>query len=774
MIYWSRPAIATPSYERQVVIGLISKCDGSLQNRKLAMGEIAGNGIKFYHSLILAYTDYVELDVCQDERTLVKVLDSILIDQRWFYRNGKLKVKAVITFMPEHMLKTTLSFLSYTNIKVFPLFAVSDLNAQWFDQFKIFYPVIDLIAETIVVKIIKRFGWKHSAIIDLVPSLKNHADNFKIENIQKELKSHCIDYASLLISDLSDQSEKRNELFKQLRDDHTVKVVVVKGHQAARFMIAAEKFGVNKYWVLLTQFRGDGDKDYPEFISITGELQKNFAYERMEFYNDTVCNPYYEAKPSNCSAEELSKPYHYKVRHFQYVKEVLLLKTFMTLSLALQNEKYNHLNINHLNINQYHNKTKHRINEIKDIKITTRAETLGQGECRECKHCKSQCEEVGLRYINYEPFNQSISRSCLKCKQNLIQSLNDPGMCLACPERKSANANQTMCYDPIIPEHIFFACYILDALGVFVCLLVALVYYQNRDTPVVRSSDFTLTAIQLSLCLLLFVCLPVLNSVQLSWFICTVRPCILGLLLAAIVSIVVCKAEKILIIFHTKQRLTQKDISEIHIRQIVIFSFLLAIDLIALSTGTRLPSEVRTRSMPLISADVYKQEYCSSDADFDIQIFYCMALLLLAIVQGYRGRKLPSNYNEGNSIVVGAASGICALSFTIWALNTKKHQYEQTSMVWLSLCVAILLLMVPLYGPKLYIIVFLPHKNTKQHLMKTVLSANSMVNSKPVQTERLSLVFNMKNRESLNRLLPKNSTRLNTSKSDQETAEAQV
>lgn len=764
IIYWSHLVIAT---KKPIIIGLISKCDNSPQHQQIAMGVMLATKVKLMHGVMVAKdAEYKEIDICEDERILVKALDSILLDRQWVNGNGEINIKGIIAFMPEHMLKTTVSFLSYTGIKVFPLFTVSDSNAQWFDQFKIFHPIVDLIAETIIVKIIKRFGWKHSAIIDMVTSSNRlSTDGFKIENIKKELPFHCIDYTSLQISD---QSERRNKLFERLRDDNTIKVIVVKGLLAAKFMSDAQRFGVDKYWVLMTQFRGDANT-FPEFISITNKMDKPFSYEKIEYHSDTICSPYYENHTSNCSTKELSRHYNYKERHFQYAKNILVVQILLKMSFQLQNQKFKHVNIIH-----YHNKTRHIIDEIKNIEITKRAMKLGYGKCRECKHCQSQCETIGLRYISNAPFNKSISRSCLKCKQDLIESASVLGTCSACPGRLTANANQTKCYDPIVSERIFFACYILNTLGLLVCLLVAFIYYRHRETPVVRSSDFTLTAIQLFLCLLLFVSLPVLNLVPLSWLVCTIRPCIFGLLLAGIVSIVVCKAEKILIIFYTKRRFTQKDISDIHIRQTVIFTFLLAIDLIVLSTASKFPSKVRTRIMPMTrQPDNYEQEYCSSDTDFDIQIIYCMTLLLLAIAQGYRGRKLPSNYNEGNSIIVGAACAICAFSFTIWTLNTGKHKYEQTSMVWLSLCLGILLLMIPLYGPKMYIIVFLPHKNTKQHLMKTVMSANSMLNNKP-KPERLSLVFTGKNRESLNKLLPRNSIRLSKLKENEEVAEAQV
>lgn len=303
-----------------------------------------------------------------------------------------------------------------------------------------------------------------------------------------------------------------------------------------------------------------------------------------------------------------------------------------------------------------------------------------------------------------------------------------------CPKQLASNHNQSMCYDPIVHEKVFTACYIVNTIGLCLCLFIAFVYWRNRDTPVVRSSDYKLSMMQLTLCIILFIVLPALSLPDLSRTVCTLRPCILGPLLVAIVSIVVCKAEKILIIFYTRRRLTTKDVTDIYIRQTVILVFLMVLDMIILPSTFPLPSTVEKRhfispeKISEFSGDKYYMQYCSNDDHFDFQIVYCVGLLLLAILQGYRGRKLPRNYNEGNSIIVSAASTICACAFKIWLATSDQHKYERTSTAWLSLSASVMFIILPLYGPKMYIMLFLPHKNTKKHLMNRMLFEEEIKN----------------------------------------------
>ena len=205
--------------------------------------------------------------------------------------------------------------------------------------------------------------------------------------------------------------------------------------------------------------------------------------------------------------------------------------------------------------------------------------------------------------------------------------------------------------------------------------------------------------------------------------ICTIRPVIFSTLLVAVVSIVVCKAEKILIIFYTRRRMTQKDIKDITMRQIVIFSFLLSINFILVPAVFTLPASVE--SAPLVNQEGYVQQYCSSDPEFYIQTIYAIVILLLSIVQGYRGRKLPANYNEGNSICLASATTLSALAFCIWILRSNQKSmdvYTRTNMMWVSLSTALIFIVLCLHGVKIFVILFQAHKNTKTYQLHAMLA----------------------------------------------------
>ncbi|XP_066923548.1 uncharacterized protein [Clytia hemisphaerica] len=678
--------------KKDVIVGLISKCMQRPIGQRIAMGLVMSKKIG-----ILARTGFIgrykEFDVCEDERDLVETLNKLLLEPEWILKDERLRIKGIIAFIPENLLKLAVSILSYTDIKVFPMFKLSDDYRRWSDNFIHFEPIVAMIPEDIVVDIIKKFDWKHVAIVQIKRNSIEDKDKLKMDRIRRELPNLCFDYQNLNTTSVAIDDGIKRRLFETLKRDQSVKAVIIKGDLAAKFMLDADKYGVKKYWILLSQYREpEIAQNHPEFIGIVRSI-KNYRYQKIEYHNDTVCSQptkimeVFRHQAKSCSSTEVSSQNsRYLVDEIKYAWSILIPNRLVVVRTILEDGFYNYMDVV-----QFYNNKVHSKQRVKNLKITQKAIQLGTGQCRECKECKNQCLKTGPRVVEPVNYTKSFALGCLKCRQGLIF---DPeyGTCTECPIHTMANKNQTKCYDPYIKEDVFLACYIVNGLGLLLCLFTAFVYYRHRNTPVVRSSDFTLTIIQLLLCAAIFVALPIVTLAPLSWFVCTVRPCVFGILLVAIVSIVVCKAEKILIIFYTRRRLTPKDIKDLYIRQLCIFLFLLIIDMIILPTTFRLPSSVKTRKFPTTSDDTYLIRYCSTDDRFDVQIVYCIVLLLLAIAQGYRGRKLPSNYNEGNSIIVSASSTICAFIFKIWITNTPRHRFERTSTVWLSLSVSVLLL----------------------------------------------------------------------------------
>ena len=117
VVLFSNTAECARAEKRDMIVGLISKCMQRPFGQRIAMGLVMSKRIEII-SRIGFLLKYKEFDVCEDERTLVETLNRLLLEPEWILKDEQLRIKGVIAFIPEHMLKLAISILSYTDIKV--------------------------------------------------------------------------------------------------------------------------------------------------------------------------------------------------------------------------------------------------------------------------------------------------------------------------------------------------------------------------------------------------------------------------------------------------------------------------------------------------------------------------------------------------------------------------------------------------------------------------------------------------------------------------------
>ena len=429
------------------VVGLLSKCSDSsgYRGQTLAMAESMSTHLRAHvsnQSISRQFKNkenenyfYHEVDVCEDERVLIRVLDSFLLQPEWMNRGTEeLKIKAIFAFIPEKLLKVVVSFLSFTDIKILPLYTLGFENREWFESFpQNVFPIVEVIGENIVVELIHNFRWKHIAIIDVISNVENVKDRFNLEVVKQDLPGRCLDYKVVPFQSFVtlNMSLEVRTLLDSLKRDETVKVIVVKGRLSALFMQRAKEYGLDKYWIIMAQFRGE-NRNNPEFVSIFENLGKNiekagFNYQKILYHNDTLCNnPYYvhsstksretnndspdrkkELKTmcnnqqtvslaeysSDDTATTVRNDFSYRKRHFEYASELV----------AKQVEVFSHLQkkeiVNHISIIQYYNQMGHERSSIKDLLVTKKILKIGSGECRKCATCEEQCQTTKIRNV---------------------------------------------------------------------------------------------------------------------------------------------------------------------------------------------------------------------------------------------------------------------------------------------------------------------------------------------------------------------------------------
>lgn len=108
---------------------------------------------------------------------------------------------------------------------------------------------------------------------------------------------------------------------------------------------------------------------------------------------------------------------------------------------------------------------------------------------------------------------------------------------------------------------------------------------------------------------------------------------------------------------------------------------------------------------------------CSiSDLDFGLSQVYNFLLISMCTVYAFKTRKIPSNFNEAKYIAF-AMYASCIVWLAFLAVYYMEEDYSQKPLI---LCVSVSLiafvLLGCLYGPKVYIILFRPHRNVRRHV----------------------------------------------------------
>ena len=109
------------------------------------------------------------------------------------------------------------------------MFELSDEYRRWSENLVNFVPIVPMIPEYIVADIIKKFDWKHVAIVEIEKAVTTNEHKLKMDRIETELPHICFDYRNLSLKNHSIYDSNKMELFETLKRDQSVKAVVIKG-----------------------------------------------------------------------------------------------------------------------------------------------------------------------------------------------------------------------------------------------------------------------------------------------------------------------------------------------------------------------------------------------------------------------------------------------------------------------------------------------------------------------------------------------------------------
>ena len=349
-------------------------------------------------------------------------------------------------------------------------------------------------------------------------------------------------------------------------------------------------------------------------------------------------------------------------------------------------------------------------------------EYIKNGTNLSLEYSSPQCEpgyyQIWMsKYSSKNIFKHTHQSSCIKCSSNYFKTGIDSSLCIPCPNNTQSNNEHTTC---LARKKVFVeyssstakVMYILILLESCSMLFIIAVFIRFRDTPTVKSSSKNLSFLQLVAHCILTV-IPLILIGEPSQEKCNIFVFSIGFLYAVIMGSIFAKTHKLLTIFQSLRKMSSKEVVITEAVQYFIVFILVTIQICLTLLG--FVSDPFHFVRVLNDANFTETLSCPKQ-HFINQFLYILLLSVICLVQAFRARKLPINYNETKYIVFGMISNIIIIAIFLISLpiadvtDIDNFVFEIFKVVFASNSILVAIL----NGYKLWIMIFRPKQNTKE------------------------------------------------------------
>ncbi|KAF7218584.1 extracellular calcium-sensing receptor-like [Nothobranchius furzeri] len=302
-------------------------------------------------------------------------------------------------------------------------------------------------------------------------------------------------------------------------------------------------------------------------------------------------------------------------------------------------------------------------------------------------------------------------------------------ICVACSDGKISNRTKDFWSNPsrdqCIPKKTEFLSYqdplgicltTTSLLGAFICAVVLGIFIYHRQTPVVRSNNSELSFLLLTSLKLCFLCSLLFIGQPQLWT-CQLRHAAFGISFVLCVSCILVKTMVVLAVFKASKAGGGANLKWFGAMQqrgtvLMLTCIQAAICTVWLISSSPAPNKNTQYYNDKI---VYECEV-GSTVFFSVLLGYIGLLATLSFLLAFLARNLPDNFNEAKLITFSMLIFCAVWVAFVPAYINSPGKYADAVEVFAILASSFSLL-VALFGPKCYIILMRPERNTKKAIM---------------------------------------------------------